>query len=578
MSMYTKAVIGKRKLQMMFLTILMFIGLLVWGVPVSAQTKNIICNDYGKNYSIKFNSEYKKSTTEVVIKNATSGKMKLDITVKTVRTKTYPSDKLEQFSWNDFMVSGKMSGYIVMEPGEEQTIEFLFRSDYAGESSIRVTTSKATVSENGGKTFKSAKKIAVNSEEKGVIRSGDSGGIYQYARYFSFTTKERRQQTISLAGEKGKKVHVSIYRKDDTGMKSPLLTLTSDNAEKRGSVWLNPGTYVIAVGFRKSPGMYASYRFWLGGRNYIPATGVSLTCNTNKLTIDSGITRNPKTFTFTAATIPANSDDKLSNILVGGNIRSDMYEIKGAVKGKNKATFTITYKGYRYTAGNNTIKVKTSNGLQSKGFSVFAKAGTPSVYKYYVYPNQIEFYGVRGSGASGTHGVNVYLKSGNKWIKQKLKSNDSVIVKKLKPNTRYEFKLTEAAKRSDGKWIEGKPLYRSIQTQKNTKPDVKSIKVSNVKEDYSWKWMSYSSTSGKWYKSYYTRYRVTVTLKKKLPANHKMEIDGHLVAGKGNQYTINLSIGGRKKGKSTTLTVQTYSEKGNIYSYGNILKKKIQLK
>ena len=577
MSMYTKAVIGKRKLQMMFLTILMFIGLLAWGVPAAAQTKNIICNEYGKNYSIIFNSEYKKSTTEVVIKNATSGKMKLDITVKTVRTKTYPSDKLEQFSWNDFMVSGKMSGYIVMEPGEKQTIEFLFRSDYAGETSIRVTTSKATVSENGGKTFKSAKKIAVNSEEKGLIRSGDSGGIYQYARYFSFTTKERRQQTISLAGEKGKKVHVSIYRKDDTGMKSPLLTLTSDNAEKRGSVWLNPGTYVIAVGFRKSPGMYASYRFRLGGRNYIPATGVSLTCNTNKLTIDSGITRNPKTFTFTAATIPANSDDKLSNILVGGNIRSDMYEIKGAVKGKNKATFTITYKGYPYTAGNNTIKVKTSNGLQSKGFSVFAKAGTPSVYKYYVYPNQIELYGVF-RGASGTRGVNVYLKSGNKWIKQKQQSNGSVIVKKLKPNTRYEFKLTEAAKRADGKWIEGKPLYRSIQTQKNTKPDVKSIKVSNVREDYSWKCIRYSSTSVKWYKSYYTRYRVTVTLKKKLPANHKMEIDGHLVAGKGNQYTINLSIGGRKKGKSTTLTVQTYSEKGNIYSYGNILKKKIQLK
>ena len=576
--MYTKAVIGKRKLQMMFLTILMFIGLLAWGVPAAAQTKNIICNDYGKNYSIEFNSEYKKSTTEVVIKNATSGKMKLDITVKTVRTKTYPSDKLKQFSWNDFMVSREMSGYIVMEPGEEQTIEFSFRSDYAGQSSIRVTTSKATVSENGGTTFQAAKKIAVNSEEKGVIRSGDSGGIYQYARYFSFTTKERRQQTIVLAGERGKTVHASIYRSSDAAMKSPLLTLTSDDAEKRGSVWLNPGTYVIAVGFRKSPGMYASYRFQLGGRNYIPATGVSLTCNTNNLTIDSGITRNPKTFTFTATTIPANSDDKLSDILVGGNIRSDMYYIKGDVRGKNKATFTITYKGYRYTTGNNTIKVKTSNGLQSKGFSVFAKAGTPSVYKYFVYPNQIELYGVRGSGASGTYGVSVYLKSGNKWIKQKLQGNDSVIVKKLKPNTRYDFKLTEAAKRADGKWIEGKPLYRSIWTAKNTKPEVKSIKVSNVREDYTWKWMRYTSTSGKWYKSYYTRYRVTVTLKKKLPANQKMEIDGHLVGGKGNQYTINLSIGGRKKGKSTTLTLQTYSKKGNINSYSNILKKNIRLK
>lgn len=576
--MYTKAVIGKRKLQMMFLTILMFIGLLAWGVPAAAQTKNIICNDYGRNYSIEFNSEYKKSTTEVVIKNTTSGKMKLDITVKTVRTKTDPSDKLKQFSWNDFMVSREMSGYIVMEPGEEQTIKFSFRSDYAGQSSIRVTTSKATVSENGGTTFQSAKKIALNSEEKGVIRSGDSGGIYQYARYFSFTTKERRQQTIVLAGERGKKVHASIYRSSDATMKSPLLTLTSDDAEKRGSVWLNPGTYVIAIGFRKSPGMYASYRFQLGGRNYIPATGVSLTCNTNNLTIDSGITRNPKTFTFTATTIPANSDDKLSDILVGGNIRSDMYEIKGAVKGKNKATFTITYKGYPYTAGNNTIKVKTSNGLQSKGFSVFAKAGTPSVYKYYVYPNQIELYGVGGSGALGTHGVNVYLKSGNKWIKQKQQSNGSVIVKKLKPNTRYEFKLTEAAKRADGKWIEGKPLYRSIWTPKNTKPEVKSIKVSNVREDYTWKWMRYTSTSGKWYKSYYTRYRVTVTLKKKLPANQKMEINGHLVGGKGNRYIINLSIGGRKKGKSIPLTLQTYSKKGDINSYSNILKKNIRLK
>ena len=576
--MYTKAVIGKRKLQMMFLTILMFIGLLAWGVPAAAQTKNIICNDYGKNYSIEFNSEYKKSTTEVVIKNTTSGKMKLDITVKTVRTKTDPSDKLKQFSWNDFMVSREMSGYVVMEPGEEQTIKFSFRSDYAGQSSIRVTTSKATVSENGGTTFQSAKKIAVNSEEKGVIRSGDSGGIYQYARYFSFTTKERRQQTIVLAGERGKTVHASIYRSSDAAMKSPLLTLTSDDAEKRGSVWLDPGTYVITIGFRKSPGMYASYRFQLGGRNYIPATGVSLTCNTNNLTIDSGIIRNPKTFTFTATTIPANSDDKLSDILVGGNIRSDMYYIKGDVRGKNKATFTITYKGYRYTAGNNTIKVKTSNGLQSKGFSVFAKAGTPSVYKYFVYPNQIELYGVRGSGASGTYGVNVYLKSGNKWIKQKLQGNDSVIVKKLKPNTRYDFKLTEAAKRADGKWIEGKPLYRSIWTAKNTKPEVKSIKVSNVREDYTWKWMRYTSTSGKWYKSYYTRYRVTVTLKKKLPANQKMEIDGHLVGGKGNRYTINLSIGGRKKGKSTTLTLQTYSKNGNINSYSNILKKNIRLK
>ena len=574
--MYTKAVIGKRKLQMMFLTILMFIGLLAWGVPATAQTKNIICNDYGKNYSIEFNSEYKNSKTEVVIKNTTSGKMKLDITVKTVRTKTDPSDKLKQFSWNEFMVSREMSGYIVMEPGEEQTIKFSFRSDYAGQSSIRVTTSKATVSENGGTTFQAAKKIALNGEEKGVIRSGDSGGIYKYARYFSFTTKERRQQTIVLAGERGKTVHASIYRSSDAAMKSPLLTLTSDDAEKRGSVWLDPGTYVIAVGFRKSPGMYASYRFQLGGRNYIPATGVSLTCNTNNLTIDSGITRNPKT--FTATTIPANSDDKLSDILVGGNIRSDMYYIKGDVRGKNKATFTITYKGYRYTAGNNTIKVKTSNGLQSKGFSVFAKAGTPSVYKYFVYPNQIELYGVRGSGASGTYGVSVYLKSGNKWIKQKLQGNDSVIVKKLKPNTRYEFKLTEAAKRADGKWIEGKPLYRSIWTAKNTKPEVKSIKVSNVREDYTWKWMRYTSTSGKWYKSYYTRYRVTVTSKKKLPANQKMEIDGHLVGGKGNRYTINLSIGGRKKGKSTTLTLQTYSKNGNINSYSNILKKNIRLK
>lgn len=111
----------------------------------------------------------------------------------------------------------------------------------------------------------------MNSEEKGVIRSGDSGGIYQYARYFSFTTKERRQQTILLAGERGKTVHASIYRSNDIAMKSPLLSLTSDDAEKRGSVWLDPGTYVVAVGFRKSPGMYASYCFQLGGRNYIPA-------------------------------------------------------------------------------------------------------------------------------------------------------------------------------------------------------------------------------------------------------------------------------------------------------------------
>lgn len=533
--------------------------------------QGVICNDINKPVTEVFVTPLQGQTCTAVFTNATSYRMKMDIEVTVHRTRVIEADhKLKQFLWNDGMTSRTMNGYIIMEPNETANLKFQFRTDYNGNTSITVKPSLATVAENGGSSFQAAQSVGVSAEETGIICSGNN--IFQNGRYFTFYTPNRRLQNLMLTAENGKKVMAYLYSGNDSGMKNALLKVESGGQESCGSVWLEPGTYVLAIG-AKGNGQYASYRYRMTGRDYIRATGVSLTCTESDLTIDEGTRYTPRTFTFVASTIPANSDDKLNQIESSGKISC---QTEGSVYGENTKSFTVTFdaSGYRgYQSGSATIKVTSTNGLTSAGLSVFAKAGTPSVPYYKVYPTQVVF-SVLANGSHGSSDVAVYQKSGSSWKHLGKNQKGETVANKLKANTNYQFKFVESAQRADGTWVEGTPLYKTIRTQRKEKPAIRSVKVSKVKVRYKWKYLTYVG----WRKWWYTDFRVTVTLKKKLPAGQKLYINGRQASGKGKKYSMYFSLNGKKKGKSYTLSIQPYGRKGDAEMFGTSMKKKIRIR
>lgn len=538
------------------------------------QDINIICKEINKQEGKIFDETFKKQTCTVVLKNATSYRMRMDITIDVQRTNITDADpKLKQFVCNNAGTGlpTTLNGYVIMDPGESAKMTFYFNTEYKKDASkITVKPSLATVAENGGSSFQAAQSVGVSAEETGIICSDNN--IFQNGRYFTFYTPNRRLQNLMLTAENGKKVMAYLYSGNDSGMKNALLTVESGGQERSGSVWLEPGTYVLAIG-AKGNGQYASYRYRMTGRDYIQATGVSLTCTESDLTIDEGTRYTPRTFTFVASTIPANSDDKLNQIVSSGKISC---QTEGSVYGENTKSFTVTFdaSGYRgYQAGSATIKVTSTNGLTSAGLSVFAKAGTPSVPYYKVYPTQVVF-SVLANGSHGSSDVAVYQKSGSSWKHLGKNQKGETVANKLKANTNYQFKFVESAQKADGTWVEGTPLYKTIRTQRKEKPAISSVKVSKVKVRYKWKYLTYVG----WRKWWYTDFRVTVTLKKKLPAGQKLYINGRQASGKGKKYSMYFSLNGKKKGKSYTLSIQPYGRKGDAEMFGTSMKKKIRIR
>lgn len=565
----------ERNCRLWMILAMLFTLLMAVAVPkhiVQAENfQGVICNDINKPVTEVFVTPLQGQTCTAVFTNATSYRMKMDIEVTVHRTRVIEADhKLKQFLWNDGMTSRTMNGYIIMEPNETANLKFQFRTDYNGNTSITVKPSLATVAENGGSSFQAAQSVGVSAEETGIICSDNN--IFQNGRYFTFYTPNRRLQNLMLTAENGKKVMAYLYSGNDSGMKNALLKVESGGQESYGSVWLEPGTYVLAIG-AKGNGQYASYRYRMTGRDYIRATGVSLTCTESDLTIDEGTRYTPRTFTFVASTIPANSDDKLNQIESSGKISC---QTEGSVYGENTKSFTVTFdaSGYRgYQAGSATIKVTSTNGLTSAGLSVFAKAGTPSVPYYKVYPTQVVF-SVLANGSHGSSDVAVYQKSGSSWKRLGKNQKGETVANKLKANTNYQFKFVESAQKADGTWVEGTPLYKTIRTQRKEKPAIRSVKVSKVKVRYKWKYLTYVG----WRKWWYTDFRVTVTLKKKLPAGQKLYINGRQASGKGKKYSMYFSLNGKKKGKSYTLSIQPYGRKGDAEMFGTSMKKKIRIR
>lgn len=200
----------------------------------------------------------------------------------------------------------------------------------------------------------------------------------------------------------------------------------------------------------------------------------------------------------------------------------------------------------------------------------------------------VEFNRLGNSTDNGSQILIQQYKSG-KWttVKKVKAGSSSATVSGLKSNTTYKFRLVGYVPASDGNpALTGTPTKSlTFKTGYNVKPQIKSIKISGAKYKYvKKKWHSgYWSPSGKYYSGYYTggyyttTYKVKVTLKKKLPAQAGLIIDGKKVSGKGKTFTRTITERGKLKGKKTYIDIKGYRSKTYL-GYTPTVTKKVKIK
>lgn len=202
----------------------------------------------------------------------------------------------------------------------------------------------------------------------------------------------------------------------------------------------------------------------------------------------------------------------------------------------------------------------------------------PKGLVYETYYDKVFFKEVKGETYSALKVLRIYVKSGDKWVLKASRTDNKFFrITNLKANTAYKFKFVIATKRYDGTWMEGIPLYKTIKTGCKQKPEVKSIRVSEVRirTEGRWEWENHSLV----YRTYYyTDYRVTVQLKKKLPGTLGIFINDHKVKGTGTTFTTKLTNVGKKIGTTYSVVLKSYSMKGSTIGYGPLVVKKFVIR
>lgn len=200
----------------------------------------------------------------------------------------------------------------------------------------------------------------------------------------------------------------------------------------------------------------------------------------------------------------------------------------------------------------------------------------------------VEFNHLGNSTDNGSQILIQRYKSG-KWttVKKVKAGTSSATVSGLKSNTTYKFRLVGYVPASDGNpALTGVPTKSlTFKTGYNAKPQIKSIKTYGAKYKYVKKtWHSgYWSPSGKYYSGYYTggyyttTYKVKVTLKKTLPAQAGLIIDGKKISGKGKTFTRTCTERGKLKGKKTYVDIKGYRSKTYL-GYTPTVTKKVTVK
>ena len=156
-------------------------------------------------------------------------------------------------------------------------------------------------------------------------------------------------------------------------------------------------------------------------------------------------------------------------------------------------------------------------------------------------------------------------------------NSNPVTIKRLKPLTNYKFRVQAYAN-----GMTGTPSnIVTMKTGSKVKPAVKSIKIVQrkkvtVKGWWRKHWVGGHISRYEWVPPYtYTKYKVKVTLKKKVPKIGGMWVATNWVKGSKKSYTVWVP-NGAQKGKKLTIRISTALGKG--YGNGPEVKKVIRVK
>ena len=408
-----------------------------------------------------------------------------------------------------------------------------------------------------------------NSLYEGVT---DPGGD---ERWYKFNVKDRAviNPTFELA-EKERNGHfnyntttIRIYNSRDEQVYTEAHTkYTGENIWNLGSKTLASGTYYVQI-VNKGAFYPATFMFNLNGHDWIPANGIS--CSSSEIQLsDIGKKK------VIAQTVPANSDDKIVSVydhLTGKTW--DWYNSN-----------TVDYDGIPSTAtapGRHAwITFKTTNG---KTFTTYVispaeKLKKPRVAtgynsaKFWIdYPNKLQT------------SVRIQVLKKGKWTTAKTLgyfscgNSNPVTIKGLKPLTNYKFRVQAYANGMTGTPSD----VVTMKTGSKKKPAIKSIKIVQrkkvtVKGWWRKHWIGGRISRYEWVRPYtYTKYKVKVTLKKKVPKIGGMWVAGNWVKGSKKSYTVWVP-NGAQKGKKLTIRISTALGKG--YGNGPEVKKVIRAK
>lgn len=452
-----------------------------------------------------------------------------------------------------------------------------------GAKSVNLTISAEQININEIKNKRKEEIVGITKNTAVEIPlSGMQNSLYEGVtypggdeRWYTFQVKDRAviNPTFELA-EKERNGHfnyntttIRIYNSRDEQIYTEAHTkYTGENIWNLGSKTLTSGTYYVKIA---NKGAYypATFMFNLNGHDWIPANGI--TCSSSEIQLsDIGKKK------VIAQTVPANSDDKIVSV----------YDHLTGKTWNWYNSNTVDYDGIPSTAtapGRHAwITFKTTNG---KTFTTYVispaeKLSKPRVAtgynsaKFWVdYPNKLQT------------SVRIQVLKKGKWTTAKTLgyfscgNSNPVTIKGLKPLTNYKFRVQAYANGMTGTPSD----IVTMKTGSKKKPAIKSIKIVQrkkvtVKGWWRRNWNGRYYVGSTWVPGYtYTKYKVKVTLKKKVPKIGGMWVAGNWVKGSKKSYTVWVP-NGAQKGKKLTIRISTALGKG--YGNGPEVKKVIRAK
>lgn len=564
---------------------------------VNASENNIKIDRTGNVEIVPLTRKDDDETNYLNVTNSTGKAIKVTFEDTTPST-AYKKGEIwvgnHRYQWGN-----SVRNFIYMYPGQsiERVCKVIFGAfDFKAETSITVKAEvlpKAQYIKTKEQSFAPAKSKALEIPLSGMqyslydgitygIESMDKNGIStdvkpgEDERWYKFDVKDRA--VINPIFELAEKERCSLFHqsqtfikiynsRDELVYKEAATQYKGEDIWNMGSATLTSGTYYVKIVNNRQAYHPATFMFNLNGHDWIPANGI--TCSSSEIQLsDIGKKK------VIAQTVPANSDDKIVSVydhLTGKTW--DWYNSN-----------TVDYDGIPSTAtapGRHAwITFKTTNG---KTFTTYVispaeKLKKPRVAtgynsaKFWVdYPNKLQT------------SVRIQVLKKGKWTTAKTLgyfscgNSNPVTIKGLKPLTNYKFRVQAYANGMTGTPSD----IVTMKTGSKKKPAIKSIKIVQrkkvtVKGWWRRHWVGGHISRYEWVPPYtYTKYKVKVTLKKKVPKIGGMWVAGNWVKGSKKSYTVWVP-NGAQKGKKLTIRISTALGKG--YGNGPEVKKVIRAK